>query len=97
MNEYKNEDSEWREVSKKWLVLQQQIKNLEEEEKQVRQTLITMANGENVSGGGVRLTKLVRKGNIQYDQIPELRMVDLEKYRKAPIEVWRLLPDRTDK
>lgn len=86
------EDSDWTDISKKWLDIHLQIKTLEREEKTLREVLIQMAGVENVTGGGVRITRSMRKGSIQYGQIPELQNIDLEKYRKEPTEVWTLLP-----
>ena len=86
------EDQQWVDVSKKWLELHRQMKALESEEKSLREALIQMAGVENVTGGGVRITRSMRKGSIQYRQIPELQNVDLEKYRKEPTEIWTLLP-----
>ncbi len=88
----KREDLEWAEVSKQWLEVHQKMQVLENEEKALREVLIQMAGVQNVTGGGVRLTRSLRKGNVQYGQIPELQNIDLEKYRKEPMEIWRLLP-----
>ena len=38
----------------------------------------------------LRIQKIVRKGNVDYDKIPELKGVNKEKYRKEPIESWRI-------
>ena len=89
------EDETWKEVSQQWLNIHAQMKSLEAEESRLRELLIQLAGSQNATGGGIKLTRSLRKGNIQYAQIPELRNVDLEKYRKEPMETWRLLP--TDK
>ena len=83
-------DPEWTEISKKWLDIHRQMQVLEMEEKALRELLIQMAGVENVTGGGVRITRSIRKGSIQYSQIPELQNVDLEKYRKESTEIWTL-------
>jgi putative phage-type endonuclease len=36
---------------------------------------------------GLRVYKSVRKGNVDYSKIPELKMVNIDKYRKDPKEV----------
>lgn len=82
------EDEAWLETSQKWLQLHQQLEALKKEEKILRETLIQMADAQNVVRGGLRVMCSVRKGTIQYDQIPELQNVDLEKYRKEPTKVW---------
>lgn len=87
----KREDETWQETAQKWLAIRSQIEVLECEEKQLREALIEMADSQNATGCGIRLTRSLRKGNVDYSQIPELTHVDLEKYRKEPIEVWRLV------
>jgi hypothetical protein len=67
-----------------------QIDELKDTQEKRRQCLIEMAEGENSIGGGLRLTKHLRKGSIEYKKIPELVGVNLESYRKDPIEVWRI-------
>lgn len=86
------EDEVWKETSQQWLNIHAQMKSLESEEKRLREALIQMAGSQNTTGGGIRLTRSLRKGNVQYAQIPELRNIDLEQYRKEPIEIWKLLP-----
>jgi len=73
-----------------WQNLNRQLKELETKEKEMRNTLISFARGSNVKGAGIMLSKIVRKGNVDYNSIPELKEIDLESYRKAPIETWRL-------
>lgn len=93
----KREDPEWAEVSKNWLEVNQKMKVLEKEEKALREVLIQMAGVQNVTGGGVRLTRSFRKGSIQYGEIPELKNIDLEKYRKEPMEIWTLVSSEKKK
>lgn len=87
------QDDEWTTMSQKWVTVHRQLKSLEKEEKELRNTLIQMTENKNATGGGIRLTHSLRRGMVQYQQIPELKEVDLEKYRKDPTEVWRLIED----
>lgn len=84
------QDGDWIEASQKWLEAQKRLGELENEEKSLRELLIRMAGSQSCKGGGVRLTRSMRKGVVQYAQIPELQDIDLEKYRKGPSEIWRL-------
>lgn len=43
-----------------------------------------------VACAGIALTKVVRAGSVDYKKVPELKGVDLEQYRGAPITSWRL-------
>lgn len=46
-----------------------------------------IAGGRNLKGHGLYITYGSRKGNVNYKAIPELKGVDLEKYRAESIEV----------
>ena len=51
-----------------------------------------MTDGQSTKGGGIRVTRSVAKGQVNYKAIPELMCVDLEAYRKEPAERWTLAP-----
>lgn len=82
---------EWIEVATRWAKRQPLLKALEAEEKEDRALLISLAGEGNAVGHGVKVSKIVRKGNVDYKAIPELIGVDLESYRKKAIESWRLV------
>jgi putative phage-type endonuclease len=84
------EDKEWKNLALSWKDVQQQIKSLEEKSSHLREQLISMAGNNNVMGSGIRLCKQTRKGTVNYGAIPELIGVDLNQYRKPPINVWKL-------
>ncbi len=84
-------DREWIENARRWLKVNKQIKELEAEEEEARKSLIMLSNQTNAAGGGVRLMKVMRKGVVDYKAVPSLKEIDLEKYRKAPSESWRLI------
>jgi putative phage-type endonuclease len=58
--------------------------------KEVLSELIQIAKERDAVIHGRKLTKVERKGNIQYDKIPELKKLDLEPYRVKGSEYWRL-------
>lgn len=74
---------QWREVNKK-------LKELEAEEAALRKNLINIANDKNVIGGGVKMSKIIKKGSIDYSAIETLKQIDLEKYRKSDSTYWKL-------
>lgn len=84
------EDEEWHYYSSLWKKSTESIKKLELVQEESRKRLIEMANGHNTKGSGVTVSKYLRKGSIVYQDIPELETVDLNKYRKDPLEVWRI-------
>jgi putative phage-type endonuclease len=63
---------------------------LEKQEKEIEQALIMTSANQNSIGGGIKITKCLRKGNVDYSRIPQLQDVDLESYRKKHSEYWRL-------
>lgn len=74
-----------------------QYKEAKEEEKRFSQIAkdllseITERCGERESEiSGAKLSKVVKKGNVDYSKIPELEDVDLEQYRKKPSSYWTL-------
>lgn len=81
---------DWEIYATRWKSTVATIKKLEQEEEDLRKQLIQMAGNENAVGFGVKLSKIIRKGNIDFKEIPELIGVDLEKYRKGLITTWRL-------
>lgn len=54
------------------------------------------ANGVEFETENISFRKSERKGSIQYDKIPELKNIDLEKYRKEPSEVWTVRIKQND-
>lgn len=50
----------------------------------------SLAGEDSVQGFGLKLTRYWRKGNVDYSQIPALKEIDLEKYRKPGAEQIRI-------
>lgn len=87
-------------ASEEWISLSNELKKESEERKiveeiyklrkekedSIKKKLIELANQEDSEGNGIRLTKIVKKGRIDYEKIPELQAIDLEQFRK-PNEV----------
>lgn len=61
----------------------------EKREKDILAELVKMAGEKNASIHGRPLTLVERKGNVQYNKIPELQNVDLEKYRGKGSSYWK--------
>lgn len=83
-------DKDWEFNALSLLAVQKQLKILQEKELEYRNTLISLAGSKNVKGSGITLTRNVRKGAVDYKSIPELIDVNIEKYRKEPIEYWKI-------
>jgi putative phage-type endonuclease len=91
-NEYiEREDREWEEFASRWRLVTDSIKELEREEELLRSQLVQLSGQYNTKGSGVALCQINRKGTVDYAKIPELQGVDLEAYRKPPINSWRII------
>lgn len=82
------EDDEWKNVVQEWISLQPLLKK----EKELKEKIIELAQNQNSQGFGVKISKVTRKGSIDYERIiqEKLKDVDLEAYRKNNIESWRI-------
>ncbi len=63
---------------------------LQAREEQLKKDLIEFCNDQSSIGGGLKFRKVIRKGSINYNDIVELKNVDLEKYRKDSISFWNI-------
>ncbi len=84
-------DNSWNLAVSEYLSAKKKLKEYEELESAARAHLIKLSEGKNCEGGGVRMSKHLRKGFVDYSAIPELKAVNLDKYRKPSIESWRFM------
>ncbi len=84
-------------TSKKWVSLAEQAykvsllrKQCELKEKELYEQLKKLSKDQSSLGGGYAFSKIERKGNIDYSSIPVLKKIDLEKYRKESVVMWKL-------
>jgi hypothetical protein len=83
-------DDIWKATVQNLLEKQEKIKVLEEEAKALKDSLIGMAGGLNAIGAGIRLSKSIRKGAIDYSKVPQIQNVNLDQFRKESIIVWTI-------
>lgn len=83
-------DETWNIYAERYLSVDRQLDRLTREKEELRDHLLSMSSGFNTIGGGVKLTKVVRKGLIDYKSVPGLADIDLDKYRKGPTTTWRI-------
>lgn len=67
-----------------------QIKALDTEKKDLLAEIVERCGERQSEINGHKLTKIERKGSIDYKKVPELKGVDLEQYRKNSSEYWSL-------
>ena len=87
---HQRSDQEWNCLAENYRNAYQDLKRAEQLEKDLRKELISLAGEQSSQGAGIKLSKIPRKGMVDYSIIPELCNVDLEQYRKQPIEYWKL-------
>jgi putative phage-type endonuclease len=85
----KRDDGEWNETVKNWKDCKRRIQCEEDLEAVLRADLIKMCDGQSSQGCGVKISKTISKGRISYADIPELKNIDIEKYRGKPIISYR--------
>jgi putative phage-type endonuclease len=56
----------------------------------LKQQMIEESDSENARGNGITLTKVEKKGNINYQNIPMLKTMDLEEFRKPGTSYWQV-------
>ena len=87
-----SEDSEWLALAQERLTLKNQFDELNKTLKDINNQLIAFAKKKDckVVGGGIKAFKATRKGAVQYAKIPELKGVNMDKYRKKDVEYWSI-------
>jgi putative phage-type endonuclease len=92
-SDYKDMSSEpaWRGFATEYRKLNEQIKNLEEIKESYRKELIKLSGDQNCLGEGVRVMKTTMRGRVDYEAIPELQGMNLDKYRKSSTSTWKIL------
>lgn len=61
----------------------------DEREKELLKELAVLCGGKNALIHGRKMTMVERKGNVDYGKVPQLKGVDLEKYRKKSSSFWK--------
>lgn len=84
------DDLEWNQTAYELSNMRALRKKYAREEEVLEKRLIEMSGGKSCKGGGVQVSRYIRKGNVDYTSIPELQGRDLEEFRKPPIESWRI-------
>lgn len=89
-----NFDVDWNKCADDYRKICEQIGNLEEAKENYRKQLIKLCGDDSCYGKGVKVLKRITKGRVDYEAIPELTNVDLERYRKTPTSSWTIFLDK---
>lgn len=81
---------EWKELAFQMQTIRENKKSLEEWERKTKDRLIQLSGSSNCKGGGIKMSKILKKGSVNYKAIPELEGINLDAYRNKPTEYWRI-------
>lgn len=84
----------WESYANEYRKACEQLKTLEEVKEKYKKELVKLCGDDSCFGGGIKVLKKLVKGRIDYDSIPELAQIDIEKYRKSSSSSWTILLDQ---
>jgi putative phage-type endonuclease len=84
------EDEMWQQLAQQFLKAKEAKEKAESSLEEVRAAIIHAAGEESCRGFGVTATKCLGPSRIDYSNIPELKTIDLNKYKKPGKETWRV-------
>lgn len=88
--EDKSEDPQWDNYMAYYADYDKMEKDAKAGKEHIKKILIDLANGRNCKGSNSKFTSYLQKGRVDYDAIPELQGVDLDKYRKPDTQCYRI-------
>jgi len=77
-------------LAKMYLDIDNQYQEAKNKKEELRDAILKLAGNRNATFGNLKVTKFIEQGRIDYAKIPELRNVNLDLYRKKPIEKFRI-------
>lgn len=75
------DDPSWAEAAQAYISAKRQAEAADEALEAARKALVSLSRHPREQGAGVSVVRLWRPGNVDYKRIPELRGVDLDRYR----------------
>ena len=84
------DDPEWLSAAAAYLELRTAYDELSAKFDEAKARIVGMTRHAKEEGGGVSVTRLWKRGNVDYKNIPELKGLDLERYRAAPRQETRI-------
>lgn len=78
------DDPEWLSAAAKYRELRTAYDEVSRDIDLAREVLVGLASHAHEKGGGVSVTRLCKRGTIDYKSVPGLADTDLEQYRTAP-------------
>lgn len=88
------EDARWASTAARWLRQKRKVDQEKAKLRKVEEKLREAAGNRGAFGAGIKLRPVVRRGSVQYQNIPELVNVDLDKYRGNSSLSWSVTEDK---
>lgn len=88
-----SEESLWSFHAVQYKNISEQLKKLEKEKEYYKDELVKLCGDDSCFGSGIKVIKKITKGRIDYDMVPELSGVELDKYRKPSTSSWAIMMD----
>jgi hypothetical protein len=88
--DYVKQNNTWEEKAEKLYEIQKLRAHYNKLADSLLQDLIKLSSGQNSLCKNYVFRSYNRVGAIDYKRVPELKYVDLEKYRKDSITMWKL-------
>ena len=85
------DDREWLDAAARYVALRTAYDELSANIDEAKSRLVGLASHAKEQGGGVAVTRLWKRGAIDYKRIPELARVNLEQHRAASREETRVV------
>lgn len=87
----RNDDLTLQEDLKAYDEVDAAIKALEEKKNERRKKIIERCGDQSSICQGKKIIKMIMKGRIDYEKIPEIKNIDLGKYRKDATTIWKIV------
>lgn len=85
-------DDMWKSLAETFIQLNREVMALERKKSAIRDTLIAMSGGSSSAGAGIVLSKVIKKGSVDYLKILNKYEIheNLDDFRGESSESWRL-------
>lgn len=92
-SDYKDmsDEPKWKIYATEYRKLNEQIKVLEYIKEDYRKEILKISGDQNCLGNGIKVINTTIRGRVAYDEIPEIKNIDIDKYRKNSTVSWRIL------
>lgn len=84
------EDCHWKVALERWRDAKDAVVEAQAYEDECRQEVLKLCEDRSTEGFGYRVRKVIQKGSVDYSLIPQLKGVNVDKYRKPSIIKWTI-------